>query len=97
MLRGDFTGCESLLKEALAIRERAEVRDEVKMADLGALGVLAYSRGRAAKAVAYNQRRVDSLRRLPPGHEIEISDALNDLSISVQQARADYVTAKRLA
>ena len=64
---------------------------------LAALGVLAYSREEDAKAEAYNQRRLDSLRRLPPGNEVEISNALNDLSMSVQQARADYATAKRFA
>ena len=98
VVRGDFTGGEPLLTEALAIRERAEIRDEVKIAEtLAALGVLAYSRGEYPKAEVYNQRRLDSLRRLPPGNEVEISNALNDLSMSVQQARADYATAKRFA
>lgn len=99
VLRGDFAGAEPMLSEALSLRERfgtaAEAADLAET--LGALGVLAYSRGEYAKAEEINRRRLDAARRAPPGHEVEISNALNDLSMSVQQARADYAAAKTLA
>jgi non-specific serine/threonine protein kinase/serine/threonine-protein kinase len=98
VLRGDFAGAEPILTEALALRERANELNEVEVAEtLAALGVLAYSRGEYEKAEAHNRRRLDHLRRLPPGNDVEISNALNDLSMCIQQARADYQTAKRLA
>ena len=98
VVRGDFTGAEPLLTDALALRERGGDANGLKTAEtLAALGVLAYSRGEYAKAEATNQRRLETLRRLPPGNEVEISNALNDLSMSIQQARADYVSARKLA
>jgi non-specific serine/threonine protein kinase/serine/threonine-protein kinase len=98
VLRGDFEGAEPMLSEALALRERhGTAANAADLAEtLGALGVLAYSRGDYAKAEALNRRRVDAARRAPPGHEAEIANALNDLSMSIQQARADYAGARAL-
>jgi non-specific serine/threonine protein kinase/serine/threonine-protein kinase len=99
VLRGDFAGAEPLLSEALALREQHGTdADAADLAEtLGTLGVLAYSRGEYAKAEALNRRRLDEARRAPPGHDVEISNALNDLSMSIQQNRADYAAAKVLA
>ena len=98
VLRGDYATAETLLNEALALRERSGDEQAVELAEtLGRWASWSTRGARTPRAVAYNQRRLDSLRRLPAGREIEISDALNDLSMSVQQAQADYGTAKRLA
>jgi non-specific serine/threonine protein kinase/serine/threonine-protein kinase len=98
VLRGDFAGAEPLLSEALALRERSSEPNDVELSEtLGSLGVLAYSRGEYEGAEAFNRRRLDTLRRLPAGREAAISDALNDLYMSIQQARNDYATAKGLA
>ncbi|MGQ0734216.1 MAG: serine/threonine-protein kinase [Acidobacteriota bacterium] len=99
VLRGDFAAAEPMLSEALALRERHGTdADAAELAEtLGALGVLAYSRGEYDKAEALNRRRLDTARRAPPRHEVEVSNALNHLSMSIQQSRGDYAAAKTLA
>jgi non-specific serine/threonine protein kinase/serine/threonine-protein kinase len=97
VISGDHAGAEAALGEALTLRETLLGPDSVDAAiTAGSLAQLAYARGDYPKAEALFQRKLDTLRRHPPGNEEALADCLNDLAMTVQQTRSDYPRAKVL-
>lgn len=94
---GDYAGAETALNEALALRESLHGTNSVEAAlTAGSLAQLSYARGEYAKAEPLFKRKVDTLRRLAPGHAEATADALNDLAMTIQQTRSDYAGAQAL-
>jgi serine/threonine protein kinase/tetratricopeptide (TPR) repeat protein len=97
VLMGDLDSGEKTLTEALALRERLVGANSFDVAiTSGSLGILAYERGDFARAESLFRRRLALLRATSEGQGEAAADALNDLAMTIEQARADYGEAKTL-